>query len=99
MEAMMRDAVRYVLFYDMGPAGMEMAQQLFPAHQKWFEEFMRRGVLLSLGRFADGDAGAMAMGVFTSREAAEEFVAADPFVLNEVVGNWRVREWRTANAE
>ena len=93
----MRDAVRYVLFYDMGPAGAEMARQLYPAHQKWFEEFMRRGVLLSLGRFADGDAGAM--GIFTSREAAEEFAAADPLVLNEVVGTWRVREWRTVNAE
>ena len=46
----MRDAVRYVLFYDMGPAGAEMARQLYPAHQKWFEQFMRRGVLLSLGR-------------------------------------------------
>ena len=79
----MRDAVRYVLFYDIGPAGAEMARQLYPAHQKWFEQFMRRGVLLSVGRFADGDAGdAGAMGIFTSREAAEEFAAADPFVLN-----------------
>jgi uncharacterized protein YciI len=31
------------------------------------------------------------------REAAEEFAAADPFVLNGVVSNkWHIREWHEA---
>ncbi|MFD2094186.1 YciI family protein [Blastococcus deserti] len=34
-----------------------------------------------------------AMGIFTSREAAEEFVAGDPFVVNGVVASWSVRPW------
>ena len=34
-----------------------------------------------------------AMGVFTSREAAEEFIAGDPFVLNGVVATWTLRPW------
>jgi hypothetical protein len=33
------------------------------------------------------------MGLFTTREAAEEFVKEDPFVVNGVVGRWRIREW------
>jgi uncharacterized protein len=33
------------------------------------------------------------MGLFTTREAAEEFVKDDPFVVNGVVGRWRIREW------
>jgi uncharacterized protein len=33
------------------------------------------------------------MAIFTSREAAEEFVAGDPFVLNRVVRDWQIREW------
>jgi uncharacterized protein YciI len=33
------------------------------------------------------------MAVFTSREAVEEFVEGDPFVLNGVVRNWFIREW------
>jgi uncharacterized protein len=86
-------ATRYVLLYENGdnfPAG---AREHFPAHQARYQEFMRRGVLLSLGPFTDGEGGAMA--VFTSREAAEEFVAGDPFVLNAVVSSkWQVREWR-----
>ena len=33
------------------------------------------------------------MGVFTTQEAAEEFVAADPFVLNGVVAAWTITAW------
>jgi uncharacterized protein YciI len=33
------------------------------------------------------------MAIFTTREAAEEWAANDPFVLNGVVRNWYVREW------
>jgi uncharacterized protein YciI len=33
------------------------------------------------------------MAIFTSREAAEEFVKDDPFVLNGVVRDWHIREW------
>jgi uncharacterized protein YciI len=28
-----------------------------------------------------------------SREAAEEFIAGDPFVVNGVVASWHVRPW------
>jgi len=37
--------------------------------------------------------GGSAMGVFTSRQAAEEFIRGDPFVLHGVVRSWRVRTW------
>jgi hypothetical protein len=29
-----------------------------------------------------------AIGIFTTREAAEEFIAGDPFVAGGVVGRW-----------
>jgi uncharacterized protein YciI len=35
-----------------------------------------------------------ALAVFTTREAAEEFVADDPFVTGGVVASWRIRPWR-----
>ena len=53
---------------------------------------MDRGVLLAVGPFTDGEGGAL--GLFTTREAAEEYASADPFVLNQVVGKWHVRQWR-----
>jgi len=83
--------LRYVLFYENGDVAL--AAENFPAHQARYIEFMRRGVLGSLGPFTDGSG---AMAIFTSPEAAEEFAAADPFVLNGVVSAWYVREWREA---
>ena len=87
----MGEATRYLLFYETGGNYPGGAREHFPAHKARYLEFMERGVLLALGPFMDG-AGSMA--IFSSREAAEEFAAEDPFVLNDVVGEWRVREWR-----
>ena len=36
------------------------------------------------------------MAIFTTREAAEEFVRGDPFVLHGVIRNWTIREWNEA---
>jgi uncharacterized protein YciI len=83
--------VRHVLFYDSGDLSLAAAN--FPAHQARYQEFFRRGVLIALGPFADR---ASSMAVFTTREAAEEFASADPFVLNGVVSNWQIREWNAA---
>ncbi len=63
----------------------------FPAHRAYLDDFSARGTLLMVGAFGDYQEGAMA--VFTTREAAEEFVMADPFVRNGVVRGWHVREW------
>jgi hypothetical protein len=39
-----------------------------------------------------------ALAIFTTREAAEEFIAGDPFVNNGVVAKWRLVEWQEALA-
>jgi len=89
----MANAVRYVVFYDNGD--QSLAAMHVAAHRAWFGEFLSRGVLLSVGPFADGGA----MSVFTSRRAAEEFVSGDPFVAAGVVSTWRIREWRETTAD
>jgi uncharacterized protein len=83
------NAVRYVLFYESGD--LSLAAGNFPAHQATYTEFMARGVLLSLGPFTDRSG---SIAVFATQEAAEEFVAADPFVANGVISKWHIREWR-----
>jgi len=85
----MNETVRYVLFYDSGD--LALAVENFPAHRARYEDFMGQGVLLSLGPFTDRGG---SMAVFTTREAAEDFAAGDPFVLAGVVSKWHVREWR-----
>ena len=31
-----------------------------------------------------------------AKEAAEEFVKGDPFVLNGLISSWRIVEWKAA---
>jgi uncharacterized protein YciI len=84
----MIEAVRHVLFYENGDLSLVPAN--IAAHRARWAEFMGRGVLLSIGPFADGSG---AMGVFTSRAAAAEFAKDDPFVLSGVVSGWQIRDW------
>ena len=35
----------------------------------------------------------VALGIFTSRDAAEKFIQGDPFVIYGVVDKWRLVEW------
>jgi len=58
-------------------------------------EFADRGELLMIGPFDNAQEDG-AMGIFTTRQAAEEFVGGDPFVLHGVVRNWTIREWNEA---
>ena len=93
-EADMREAQRYVLFYDSGD--LSLAAEHFPAHKARYTEFMDRGVLLALGPFADS-LGSIA--VFTAHEAAMDFASGDPFVEHGVVSGWQVREWRVVEPD
>ena len=62
------------------------------AHRAPWRRFRADGTLLLIGPFTDAPAGG-AMGVFSSRAAAEAFVAADPFVTQGIVAHWTIREW------
>jgi uncharacterized protein YciI len=84
--------VKYVVLYTSAPKVAERAPAHFPAHRKRLDEFHSRGDLLMVGLFGDPQTqGSMA--VFRTRESAEEFVAGDPFVLEEVIASHELREW------
>jgi len=87
--------MKYVLRYTAVDGFLPLAQENFPAHSARAQEFAARGVLLMIG-VLDEPMNGDAMAVFTTRSAAEEFVAGDPFVLNGVVAEWTVRPWNEA---
>jgi uncharacterized protein YciI len=87
--------MKYVLFYNSAPDVAAKAGPVFPAHKAHYEQFVARGELLLLGTFEDAQADG-SMAVFTTREAAEEFAAADPFVLQGVVTGYQIRGWNEA---
>jgi uncharacterized protein YciI len=83
---------RYVVLYESADNVADKAPVHFPAHSERLLEFHKDGRVLGAGAFGDPQAeGSMA--IFSSREAAEEFIAGDPFVANEVVRGWQIREW------
>jgi uncharacterized protein YciI len=81
-----------VLFYESADDVMSKAPEHFPAHSARLGEFHARGSLEMVGTFGNPQEEG-SMSIFNSREAAEEFAAGDPFVLNGVVRNWYLREW------
>jgi len=88
--------MKAVMFYEVAPDAMAKARIHYPAHRARLDEFHARGVLLMAGPFSNPAEGAL--GIFTSRAAAEEFIRGDPFVTQGVVAKWSVREWNEALA-
>ena len=86
--------MKAVVFYESADDVATKAPPHFAAHRARWKEFADRGELLMIGPFASAQEGAM--GIFTTRAAAEDFVRGDPFVLHGVVRNWTIREWNEA---
>lgn len=86
--------MKIVSFYDMAPDALSKVMTHFPAHRARLDEFHARGDLLAAGPLGNPPEGAMA--IFNSREAAEEFIAGDPFVTEGLVSQWRLVEWKAA---
>jgi len=83
--------MKYVLLYTPAADVAETAPVHFPAHSDQISRFHAAGDILMVGPFTDMSQGSMA--VFPTREAAEKFVAEDPFVRYGVVAAHEIREW------
>lgn len=85
-------AMKYVLLYESTPDARQKIPAHLASHRALWGTFHADGRLLLIGPFTDPPAGG-AMGVFSTRAAAEEFVKEDPFVTNGIVARWTIREW------
>ena len=86
--------MKYVTFYEWADDAMDKFEEHMPGHQANWAPLQERGDLLMIGPFTDLAEGAIA--VFTTREAADEFIGNDPFVRHGVVKKWRILEWMEA---
>ncbi len=82
-------AMKYVVIGVGTGASMEAIMKVYPRHKVLVDEFKSRGVVIGIGPFSDRGN----MGIFRTREAAEEFVRRDPFNLEGLVKEYSVREW------
>ena len=84
--------MKAVVLYESAGDVLARAPAHFPAHRARLDEFEAAGTLLLVGTFGDPQAqGSMA--IFSTREAAEAFVAGDPFVREGVVRSYEIRDW------
>ena len=81
--------MKYVVIGTSTGATMESIMAVYPRHKKLVDEYVARGVVVGIGPFADRGN----MGIFRTREAAEEFARNDPFMLEGLVKDYTIREW------
>jgi uncharacterized protein len=73
--------------------------ETFPRHKAFYEAFHADGGgLVALGPFQTTDPAGASMGIFTSREDAERFLAGDPFIT-EGLAEPRILEWDAVGFE
>jgi uncharacterized protein YciI len=71
---------------------MAQTMQVYPRHKARVDEFVAAGKIVAIGTFENPMANG-SMGIFSSKEAVEEFMAGDPFMLEGLVRSWRLLEW------
>ena len=85
----------FLLFYDVVDDYVERRAALRDAHLEKAWNASAAGSLLLAGALANPTDGAVLLFRGDSAMVAEEFAAADPYVINGLVRHWYVREWTT----
>jgi uncharacterized protein YciI len=83
-----------VLFAVIGSSAgktREAIMAIYPRHKAFLDQFVARGEVVGVGPFTDPKGGNMAL--FRSRESAEAFAKADPFLLEGVVKEYQIKDW------
>ena len=87
--------MHYLLFYEVGEEYLSRRAEFRKAHLEMAWEACERGELVLGGALANPVDGAILLFKGDSPEVAEKFAKADPYVANELVKRWYVREWTT----
>jgi uncharacterized protein YciI len=91
--------MHYLLFYEFGDDYLARRQQFRSAHLDMAWTSSEKGELVLGGALANPVDGALLLFKGGSREIAEDFARADPYVTNGIVKRWYVREWTTVVGE
>ena len=86
--------MKAVLIGEGAGASMETIMAVYAKHKAVVEKFIAKGEVIGIGPFTDSGRGNMA--IFKTREAAEEFVKEDPFIIEGLVKSFVIRDWNDA---
>ena len=81
--------MKAVIIGEPSGASREAIMAVYPRHKAVVDAFKARGEVIGIGPFSDlGN-----MGIFRTREAAEEFAKQDPFILKGLIKSFVIRDW------
>ena len=81
--------MKAVLIGEPSGATLEQIMAVYPRHKTVVDEFIAAGHVIGIGPFSDfGN-----MAIFRTRDAAEQFAARDPFILEGLVKSFAIRDW------
>jgi uncharacterized protein YciI len=83
----------YILFYKTIDNYIERRGQFREHHLKYANEYHERGELLLGGALSEPVDGALLVFKCESPETVERFVKNDPYVINGLITQWRIRPW------
>jgi uncharacterized protein len=91
--------MHYLLLYDFTPDYLEQRATHREAHLRLAWAAHGRGELLLAGALSDPTDAGVLLFASDSPRVAEDFAAADPYVVHGLVTRWRVRQWNTVVGE
>jgi len=83
----------YILFYKTVENYLERRVSFREKHLAYAKASHQRGELFIAGALADPADGAVLVFKGENSSAAEEFAKNDPYVLNGLITEWKVRPW------
>jgi len=81
--------MKAVVIGESSGATMDTIMSVYPRHKIVIDKYINRGEIIGVGPFANGGN----MAIFKTREAAEEFVKEDPFIIEGLVKSFVIRDW------
>jgi uncharacterized protein YciI len=85
----------FLLFYDTAPDYLQRRGEYRDQHLQLAWAAAGRGELLLGGALSDPVDGAVLLFQGEDASVAEDFARKDPYVLNGLVREWKVRAWTT----
>jgi uncharacterized protein YciI len=81
--------MKTVVIGESSGASMETIIAVYPRHKAIVDKYVAQGVVIGIGPFSDRGN----MAIFKTREAAEQFVTEDPFILEKLVKSFTIKDW------
>jgi uncharacterized protein YciI len=81
--------MKAVVIGEPSGATMETILGVYPRHKVIVDKYIAQGEVIGIGPFSDRGN----MAIFKTREAAEQFVTEDPFILEGMVKSVVIHDW------